>query len=174
MRALRPAIILSPMNPALLLASALALVSEGSAAPDFTAQDQSGHTVHLAALRGKPVVLYFYPKDETHGCTIEARGFRDTQPDFDKVGAVVLGVSSQDAKSHGEFARLEKLGFSLLDDHDRKIANAYDVGQIVPLTGLDSRVTFLIDRQGVVRKVWPSVDPGKHPKEVLDAINALK
>jgi peroxiredoxin Q/BCP len=162
------------MTPILLLSATLALLPEGSPAPDFTAKDQAGHTVHLAALRGKPVVLYFYPKDETHGCTIEARGFRDTQGDFAKAGAVVLGVSSQDVKSHEEFARLEKLGFSLLDDHDRKIAKEYDVGQVVPLSGLDSRVTFLIDSAGMVRKVWPSVDPSKHPQEVLAALAAIK
>jgi peroxiredoxin Q/BCP len=162
------------MTPALLLASTLTLVPEGSPAPDFTAHDQAGHVVHLKDLRGKPVVLYFYPKDKTTGCTIEARGFRDAQGDFDKAGAIVLGVSSQDAKSHEAFAQDEKLGFSLLDDHDRKIAKAYDVGQVVPLTGLDSRVTFLIDREGIIRKVWPSVDPRKHPQEVLDAIHAAK
>jgi peroxiredoxin Q/BCP len=164
------------MTPALLLISTLTLtlVPEGSLAPDFTAKDQTGHTIHLKSLRGKPVVLYFYPKDKTTGCTIEARGFRDARAEFDKAGAVVLGVSSQDAKSHEAFAEAEKLGFSLLDDHDRKIAKAYDVGQIVPLTGLDSRVTFLIDREGIIRKVWPSVDPAKHPQEVLEAIHAVR
>ncbi len=162
------------MTPALLLVSALSLVPEGSLAPDFTARDQAGHTIHLESLRGRPVVLYFYPKDETKGCTIEARGFRDARADFDKAGAVVLGVSSQDAKSHEAFAEAEKLGFSLLDDHDRKIAHAYDVGQVIPLSGLDSRVTFLIDRKGIIRKIWPSVDPSRHPQEVLDALNAVR
>jgi thioredoxin-dependent peroxiredoxin len=161
------------MLPQLLIAL-LALAPEGSPAPDFTAQDQAGHLVRLKSLRGKQVVLYFYPKDKTSGCTVEARGFRDSQSDFDKAGAVVLGISSQNAKSHEAFAQAEQLGFSLLDDHDRRIAKAYDVGQMVPLSGLDSRVTFLIDRAGIVRKVWPKVDPSKHAQEVLEAIKALK
>lgn len=150
-----------------------ALLVPGTVAPNFRAQDQAGRTVSLQQLRGKPVVLYFYPKDKTPGCTLEARGFRDAQAAFEKLGAVVLGVSSQDAKSHEAFAEAERLGFSLLDDHDRTIAKAYGVGQVLPLTGLDSRVTFLIDKGGVVRTVWPDVDPSKHPQEVLAALAAL-
>jgi peroxiredoxin Q/BCP len=151
-----------------------ALVGTGTPAPDFSAPDQAAQVHTLKDLKGKWVVLYFYPKDETKGCTLEARNFRDLQAEFDKAGAVVLGVSSQDVKSHEAFAKAEQLGFPLLDDHDRTIAKAYGVGQVVPLTGLDSRVTFLIGKDGVVRQVWPDVDPKTHAKEVLGAIQAAK
>jgi peroxiredoxin Q/BCP len=160
------------MAPLLSLAL-VALPAVGTPAPDFTAKDQSGHTVTLSKLRGHPVVLYFYPKDQTPGCTVEARGFRDAQADYDKAGAVVLGVSSQNAKSHEAFAESEKLGFSLLDDHDRKIATAYGVGA-VPVVGYDDRVTLLIDKNGVIAQVWPNVSPKGHATEVLAAITALK
>ena len=149
-----------------------ALAEVGSPAPDFTAVDQAGHTQSLKALKGKWIVLYFYPKDMTSGCTLEAHSFRDLQTDFDKANAVVLGVSSQDAKSHGDFAKSEQLGFPLLDDHTRTIADAYGVGSVVPLTGLDKRITFLIDKAGVIRQVWPSVEPRGHATEVLKAIQA--
>jgi peroxiredoxin Q/BCP len=161
------------MLGSILSVALVALPSVGAPAPDFTAKDQSGHTVTLSKLRGHPVVLYFYPKDQTPGCTIEARGFRDSQAEYDKAGAVVLGVSSQNAKSHEAFAEAEKLGFSLLDDHDHKIAAAYGVGY-VPVIGLDDRVTLLIDKDGVIAQVWPNVSPKGHASEVLAAISALK
>jgi thioredoxin-dependent peroxiredoxin len=161
------------MLTSLLSAALIALPSVGTSAPDFTAKDQSGHTVTLSKLRGHPVVLYFYPKDQTPGCTVEARGFRDTQAEYEKLGAVVLGVSSQDTKSHEAFAESEKLGFSLLDDHNHKIATAYGVGY-VPVIGLDDRVTLLIDKDGVIVQVWPNVSPKGHAAEVLAAISALK
>jgi peroxiredoxin Q/BCP len=161
------------MIASLLSLAIVALPSVGSPAPDFTAKDQAGHTITLTKLRGHPVVLYFYPKDQTPGCTTEARGFRDTQAEYDKLGAVVLGVSTQNAKSHEAFAESEKLGFSLLDDHDRKIAVAYGVGAI-PVLGLDDRVTLLIDRDGLIAQVWPNVSPKGHATEVLAAIAALK
>jgi thioredoxin-dependent peroxiredoxin len=150
----------------------VALPSPGTPAPDFTAKDQAGHRVTLSKLRGQVVVLYFYPKDQTPGCTVEARGFRDTQEQYAKVGAIVLGVSGQDYKSHEAFAESENLGFSLLDDHAHKIAAAYGVGSI-PVLGLYDRVTLLIDRDGVVQKVWPNVSPKGHAAEVLEAIRAL-
>jgi peroxiredoxin Q/BCP len=160
------------MLSTLLALAMAALLSPGTPAPDFTAKDQSGHTVTLSKLRGHPVVLYFYPKDQTPGCTVEARGFRDAQADYDKAGAIVLGVSTQNTKSHEAFAESEKLGFSLLDDHDRKIANAYGVGA-VPVLGLDDRVTMLIDKNGMIVKVWPNVSPKGHATEVLAAIGEL-
>ncbi len=135
-----------------------ALAEVGSPAPDFSAVDQAGHTQSLKALKGKWIVLYFYPKDMTSGCTLEAHSFRDLQADFDK--------------SHGDFAKSEQLGFPLLDDHTRTIADAYGVGSVVPLTGLDKRITFLIDKAGVIRQVWPSVEPRGHATEVLKAIQA--
>ncbi len=160
------------MTTALLVLALSALPAVGTPAPDFTAKDQAGHLVTLSNLRGHPVVLYFYPKDQTPGCTVEARGFRDSQTEYEKLGVTVLGVSSQDAKSHLTFAESESLGFSLLDDHNRKIATAYGVGS-VPVLGLYDRVTILIDKDGVVRMVWPNVSPKGHATEVLQAIRAL-
>jgi len=161
------------MIASLVALTLVALPAVGTPAPDFTAKDQAGHPVTLSKLRGHPVVLYFYPKDQTPGCTVEARGFRDSQEAYDKLGTTVLGVSTQDARSHAAFAEAEKLGFSLLDDHDRKIATAYGVGSI-PVLGLDDRVTILIDKNGVVAQVWPNVSPKGHAAEVLAAISALK
>jgi thioredoxin-dependent peroxiredoxin len=147
-----------------------ALAETGAPAPDFNAIDQTGHTQSLKALKGKWVILYFYPKDNTSGCTLEAHSFRDLQSEFDKAGAIVLGVSSQDAKSHGDFAKSEQLGFPLLDDHTRQIAKAYGVGAAIPLTDYDKRITFLIDPGGVIRQVWPQVEPRDHAVEVLKVI----
>jgi peroxiredoxin Q/BCP len=160
------------MINALFAFALAALPTIGTTAPDFTAKDQAGHLVALSKLRGHPVVLYFYPKDQTPGCTVEARGFRDSRGDYDKLGVIVLGVSSQDVKSHQAFAESETLGFSLLDDHDRKIAAAYGIGSI-PVLGLYDRVTLLIDKDGVIRKVWPNVSPKGHAAEVLQAIREL-
>jgi peroxiredoxin Q/BCP len=160
------------MLPALLaLSLGSALLTPGTAAPAFAAYNQDGRLLTLASFKGHPVVLYFYPKDGTHGCTIEARGFRDAIEKFRAVGAVVLGVSSQDQGSHQSFCTAEKLNFDLLADGDRVVAKAYGVGSFL---GMDSRVTFLIDRDGVIRHVWDSVSPANHPAEVLAAIHALE
>ncbi len=161
------------MTLTLALAFALgALPAAGTPAPDFSAIDQAGHTQSLKELKGKWVVLYFYPKDLTSGCTLEAHGFQELAPEFTKANAVVLGVSSQDAESHQTFAKQEQLGFPLLDDHTRAIAKAYGVGAAIPLTGWDKRVTFLIDPAGTLKQVWPDVQPRGHAAEVLKAIQA--
>lgn len=146
------------------------LLAPGARAPDFRAQDQRNETVTLAAQRGHPVVLYFYPRDATPGCTREACAFRDVWARFEAVDARVLGVSTDDVASHASFAREHRLPFPLLADPDRAIMGAYGVGRVF---GMASRVTFLIDREGVIRRVFPDVDPGVHATQVLDAIAAL-
>jgi thioredoxin-dependent peroxiredoxin len=163
-------------HPRVMLAALLALslgsvLQPGTPAPAFAAKNQDGKAITLAAFKGHPVVLYFYPKDRTPGWTLEARGFRDASEKFKAAGAVVLGVSSQDQESHQSFCRSEKLNFNLLADTERDIAKAYGVGSFL---GMNSRVTFLIDRDGVIRRVWESVSPGRHPAEVLEAIQALQ
>jgi peroxiredoxin Q/BCP len=147
---------------------------EGDTAPDFAAPTSGGGQVSLADFKGQPVVLYFYPRDDTPGCTKEACGFRDQFAAFRKKGAAVLGVSVDPVKSHDKFVGKFKLPFPLLADVDRKIVNAYGVwgeklfmGRKYPGT---HRVTFLIGPDGVIQKIWPQVKPEEHAKEVLAAI----
>jgi len=142
----------------------------GSSAPAFDTRDQNGVRVRLADLRGHPVVLYFYPKDGTPGCTREACAFRDSWQRIQATGAVVLGVSRDNASSHREFAVQHRLPFALLSDEDGVIANAYGVRSFL---GMDSRVTCLIDRSGRVARVFADVDPAVHADEVLRAIAQL-
>src|SRR5437763_13360264 len=141
---------------ALTLQRGIPVVEEGQPAPDFELTSDSGERVSLAALRGKPVVLYFYPKDDTPGCTKEACEFRDAYEKFREAGAVVLGVSTQNNASHADFASKYHLPFQLIPDDDNAITRAYGV----PLRlGLARRVTFLVDRQGKIAKVFPDVNP---------------
>jgi peroxiredoxin Q/BCP len=146
----------------------------GDKSPDFSAATQDGQIVSLADLRGKNVILYFYPKDDTPGCTKEACGFRDAFKDFEKKGAVVLGVSTDSVKSHGKFATKFKLPFPLLADEDQKIVQAYGVWGEKMFMGRKymgtHRVTFLIGPDGVLKKIWPSVKPEEHAAEVLAAL----
>jgi peroxiredoxin Q/BCP len=152
-------------------ASPQGLVAEGSPAPPIDATAHTGEHVTLAALRGKPVVLYFYPKDDTSGCTKEACEIRDAWTRFQEMGAVVLGVSTDDNASHTAFAEKYKLPFLLLPDPGGAIAKAYGV----PLRiGLAKRVTFVIDRQGKIAKVFPDVNPTGHANEILSALSAQK
>ncbi len=146
------------------------LLRVGEQAPDFDAVAHSGQRVKLSELRGKKVVLYFYPKDDTHGCTIEAEGFRDGFADLQKADVVVLGVSTDDNESHREFADKYKLPFLLLPDTEHRIAEAYGV----PVTlGFAKRVSFLIDRQGKVAQIFPSVDPKVHADEILAEVSKI-
>ena len=146
------------------------LLTVGTSAPDFSAQDQAGDTKTLAEHRGHPVVLYFYPRDATPGCTQEACAFRDAWDRLQATGAVVYGVSTDDVAAHRSFADAHELPFSLLADPDEAILGSYGVPS---RSGYASRVTFLIDGAGVVRHVYPSVDPGVHADEVIQAIEAL-
>jgi peroxiredoxin Q/BCP len=146
-------------------------LKEGDAAPDFSAATSGGGKLSLADFKGKNVILYFYPKDDTPGCTKEACAFRDGFAEFQKRGAVVLGVSTDSAATHDKFVEKFKLPFPLLADEDKKIVNAYGVwgdksflGRIYQGT---RRVTFLIDGDGRIKKIWPKVKPDQHAAEVL-------
>ena len=149
---------------------------EGDVAPEFTATTQEGKTVSLSDFCGKDVVLYFYPKDDTPGCTKEACAFRDDFATFKKKGAVVLGVSTDSAKSHARFQEKYKLPFTLLADEDKKIVEAYGVYGQKTFMGRKymgtHRVTFLIGPDGRIRKIWPAVKPTEHTTEVLAALGA--
>jgi peroxiredoxin Q/BCP len=147
------------------------LAAEGSPAPPFDTTAHTGERVSLAALRGKPVVLYFYPRDDTPGCTKEACEIRDAWQKIQDTGAIVLGVSTDDNASHVAFANKYKLPFLLLPDNDGAIAKAYGV----PLRmGMAKRVTFVIDREGKIGKVFPDVNPAGHANEILAVLSALR
>ena len=152
-------------------------VEEGQSAPDFTLQDDRGNEVRLSALRGKPVVLYFYPKDDTPGCTVEACAFRDRRAELARHGATVLGVSPDGVASHAAFRDKYSLDFPLLADPDHQVAETYGAWGEKVNYGKKSmgirRSTFLIDADGVVRKVWKKVDVKEHDQQVLDALAAL-
>jgi thioredoxin-dependent peroxiredoxin len=144
-------------------------VKVGDRAPDFTLRDATGADVSLAGLRGKPVVLYFYPKDDTPGCTKEACSFRDAYQDFRDAGAEVIGVSSDSSESHKKFATRYKLPFTLLADRGGKLRKLYGVPSTLGL--LPGRVTFVIDAGGVVRHVFNSqLDATRHVSESLDGL----
>ena len=141
----------------------------GKKAPDFTATAQDGTSVHLAALKGKPVVVYFYPKDETAGCTKEACSFRDTWQDIAKTGAVLVGISADTGDSHKGFAEHYKLPFLLVSDPDGKIGASYGV----PFSGHHARQTFVIGKDGTVQKVYRKVDVTAHAAQVLADLTQL-
>jgi len=154
------------------------LIDEGKKAPAFALPDQTGKIHRLKDYAGKPVVLYFYPKDDTPGCTTEACGFRDTHPDFRRHGAVVLGVSVLDSASKAKFAAKHGLNFPLLADEDHAVAEKYGAWQERSLYGRRfmgvARITYLIAPDGTVAKRWDKVSPSKHPAEVLEAVKELK
>ena len=149
------------------------MLKEGDVAPDFTALDSNGQEVKLADLRGQKVVLYFYPKDDTPGCTKEACSFRDAHSVYEEQGIKVLGVSLDDEASHQAFASKYSLPFTLLADTDHAVADAYGVygektrGERTYM-GVD-RKTFLIDEQGKIKKVFDKVNVEEHADEVLQA-----
>ena len=149
-------------------------LKEGDKAPEFTALTNGGGEVSLSDFKGKSVILYFYPRDNTPGCTKEACAFRDEFAAFKKKGAVVLGVSTDSAKSHDKFVEKQKLPFTLLADEDKKIVNAYGVWGEKHFMGMKfmgtNRVTFLIGPDGRIKKIWPKVKPAQHAQEVLAAL----
>jgi peroxiredoxin Q/BCP len=152
-------------------------IEEGAAAPDFKLKDDQGKEIRLSSLRGKPVVLYFYPKDDTPGCTKEACSFRDRKSDLERRGAVVLGVSPDTVASHGKFRDKYSLNFPLLADAGHQVAQAYGAWREKNMYGKKSmgiqRSTFLIDRDGKLRKLWRKVSVEGHDEEVLAALTAL-
>ena len=149
-------------------------LKEGDAAPDFSAVTNDGGRISLAELKGKNVVLYFYPRDDTPGCTREACAFRDNFSEFKKRGAVVLGVSTDPVKSHARFVEKYRLPFTLLADDEKTIVQAYGVWGEKTFMGRKfqgtHRVTFLIGPDGRIKKIWPQVKPDEHAKEVLAAL----
>ena len=149
------------------------MIKEGTLAPTFSAKDGDGETVKLKDLRGQRVVLYFYPKDDTPGCTKEACSFRDAFGDFKKKGIKVLGVSVDSEASHKKFAGKYKLPFTLVSDPDHSIADSYGVYGEKKFMGRTymgvKRMTFLIDEKGRIKKVFEKVKPDEHAQEVLDA-----
>jgi len=149
-------------------------LKEGDKAPDFSADTGGGGRASLSEFKGKNVVLYFYPKDDTPGCTKEACAFRDAYDKFRKKGAVVLGVSTDPVKSHDKFTEKFKLPFTLLSDPDKKIVQDYGVWGEKSFMGRKyigtHRVTFLIGPDGRIKKIWPTVKPDEHAEEVLAAL----
>lgn len=151
------------------------MVEVGKPAPDFTLLDQNGEAVSLSKLKGSTVVLYFYPKDDTPGCTKQACGFRDAFAEYKKAGATILGVSPDDSASHTKFIKKFDLPFTLLADIEKKVCETYDVWKEKNMYGKKSmgivRTTFVIDPQGVVTKIFPRVRVDGHSDKVLEAIH---
>jgi peroxiredoxin Q/BCP len=152
------------------------VIEEGQSAPDFELTNDSGETVKLSALRGKPVVLYFYPKDDTPGCTTQACGIRDAYGEFEQAGAVVLGVSPDSESSHVKFKEKFGLPFTLLADADHAVAEQYGVWGEKTFAGKTylgvQRSTFVIDADGNVKKVMHDVKPASHADDVLAALGS--
>jgi peroxiredoxin Q/BCP len=166
---------------AILVAALMALVvsaaeapTAGAKAPDFTLKSQEGKTVSLHDFKGKWVVLYFYPKDFTQGCTIEAHNFQADQPKYDKMNAAIVGVSVDSVDSHQKFCTTENLTFKLLADEKHEVVNTYGSTQKFGDSEVAARNTFLVDPQGTIRKVFLKVNPNPHSAEVLTALAELQ
>jgi thioredoxin-dependent peroxiredoxin len=153
------------------------MIEVGQLAPDFTLPDQNGREVTLSQFRGTPVVLYFYPRDDTPGCTVEACAFRDARENYAQAGAKVIGVSPDSVKSHARFVEKHQLPFTLVADTEKRVCESYGVWQEKSLYGKKSmgvvRSTFVIDGEGVVRHVFGKVKVAGHSDAVLKAIDAL-
>lgn len=150
----------------------------GKPAPDFALPDQNGQTVRLSDLRGKWVVIYFYPKDMTAGCMQEACAFRDGYAEFEKQDVAVLGISADSVRSHQKFAEKYGLPFPLLADEGHQVSEAYGAWRQKSMYGKTywgvARITFFIDPTGVVRHVFEKVSPRNHPQEVLEVLERLR
>ena len=150
------------------------MIAEGQEAPDFELTSDAGETVKLSELRGKPVVLYFYPKDDTPGCTTQACGIRDAYSEFERAGAIVLGVSPDNERSHVKFRQKYELPFTLLADTEHEVADRYGVWGEKKFMGKKymgvNRSTFVIDEGGKVKKVFEKVMPATHADDVLAAL----
>lgn len=149
----------------------------GQPAPDFTLPTDGNGSVTLSALRGRTVIVYFYPKDSTSGCTKEACGFRDALPDFSAADAVVIGISKDSVASHDKFKAAQNLPFTLASDPEGTVVEAYDSWVEKSMYGRKymgiDRATFLIDREGVIRGIWHKVKVPGHVEAVLKAVKAL-
>lgn len=175
MRKIIVALVLATVAGVIVLTALAAPVPEvGTMAPAFTLPSQDGNPVSLADYKGKWVVLYFYPKDMTTGCTIEAHNFEKDQPEFSKRNAVVLGVSVDSVDSHKQFCTKEGLNFKLLADTEHKVATAYGSLNNLGVVKFASRHTFIIDPTGKIVRSYTTVDPNKHSKEVIAALDELK
>lgn len=157
-----------------LVSRSAATPAEGTNAPDFTLTSQEGSPVSLKDYRGKWVVLYFYPKDQTPGCSREAHNFQMDQPKYAERDAVVLGVSVDSVDSHKKFCAKEGLNFKLLADTEHKVSDSYGSLTNLCLVKFAARHTFLIDPTGKIAKVYTSVDPAKHSQEVLAELDGLE
>jgi peroxiredoxin Q/BCP len=150
----------------------MSILQEGVPAPAISSKDQDGRAVTLEEYRGRKVVLYFYPKDDTPGCTKEACAFRDNFPKFNSAGVEVLGVSIDDESKHKKFSEKYQLPFRLVADPDKQIVEAYGVWGLKKFMGREymgtSRVTYLINEEGVIEHVWPKVTPAQHAEELLN------
>jgi len=150
------------------------MIEQGEQAPDFELPDQNGETVRLSSLRGRPVVLYFYPKADTPGCTTQACGVRDHRPQYETAGATVLGVSPDPVRAVKKFADKHGLGFTLLADEDHAVCEAYGVWVEKPMYGRtyfgNERTTFIVDADGRVAQVLRKVKPATHDDHVLQAL----
>lgn len=150
----------------------------GQPAPDFELPATGGKTFRLSRLKGKPLVLYFYPKDNTPGCTAEGQQFRDLYPEFQKLGCAVVGVSRDSLRSHEAFKEKMKFPFDLLSDAEEKACRLYDVIKMKNLYGRKvrgiERSTFVIDANGVLRREWRGVKVPGHAQEVLEFVKTLK
>ncbi|AKB85173.1 thioredoxin-dependent thiol peroxidase [Methanococcoides methylutens] len=153
-------------------------LTAGEKAPDLCLPDAEGNEVSLKDLNGKWVVLYFYPKDNTSGCSIEAMEFTKLKPDFEKEGAFILGVSKDNQKSHQRFIEKKELGITLLSDEDTELQQSYDVWHLKKMAGREYmgtvRTTFLIDPEGNIAKVWEKVKAKGHAMEVLEELRTIK
>jgi thioredoxin-dependent peroxiredoxin len=153
------------------------MLDVGQTAPSFTLPDQSGATVSLSDLRGRPVVVYFYPKDDTPGCTTQACGIRDQWSEFEEAGAAVLGISPDGVDSHARFAEKHDLPHRLLADPERSVITDYGAWGLKRRSGREYegvlRSTVLVDPDGTVAAVWPEAKPKEHADEVLAAIRDL-
>jgi thioredoxin-dependent peroxiredoxin len=153
------------------------VLEEGQPAPDFRLASDEGESVTLSDLRGSPVVVYFYPRDDTPGCTRQARGIRDTWGEFERAGAIVLGVSPDSSKSHAKFREKHGLPFTLLADEDHAVAEQYGVWVEKRFAGKKymgiERSTFVIDEDGNVAKVLRRVKPDEHADDVLETLREL-
>lgn len=154
------------------------MVEDGKKAPDFQLPDAQGKPLRLSSLKGRPVVVYFYPKDDTSGCTAEAKDFTCLIDDFHKAGAEVIGISPDSPASHAKFQDKYNLGVRLLSDEERKAAEAYGVWVEKSMYGRKymgvERSTFLVDSSGKVARSWRKVKVPGHAEEVLEAVRALK